>query len=221
MKEEKLEERILKNYEIHKKIIDKYIVDKIRKEKILNMIEDLEENYVMSPASGKESYHNAFPGGYLDHVNRVVLLSLNQKQVYSDMGGTIDFTDEELVFSALFHDLGKIGEKDIPVYVSQTDPWRKDKLGELYMNNPSLPFMLIQDRSLYTLQKYGITLSEKEYLAIKLHDGLYDKTNEPYYISFNPDSKLRTNIVYILHTADLLASKIENDIINQSKKKKQ
>ena len=54
-------------------------------------------------------------------------------------------------------------------------------------------------------------MSEKEYLAIKLHDGLYDESNKAYYITFNPESKFRTNIVYILHQADFLASKIEYD----------
>ena len=71
--------------------------------------------------------------------------------------------------------------------------------------------MLIQDRSLFILQQNGITMNEKEYLAVKLHDGLYDDVNKPYYMTFNPDSKLRTNIVYILHQADFLASKIEYD----------
>jgi hypothetical protein len=71
--------------------------------------------------------------------------------------------------------------------------------------------MLIQDRSLFTLQQNNIPVNEKEYLAIKLHDGLYDDVNKPYYISFNPDSKFRTNLVYILHQADFLASKVEYD----------
>jgi len=71
--------------------------------------------------------------------------------------------------------------------------------------------MLIQDRSLYTLQQYGIILTEREFLAIKLHDGLYDDVNKPYYISFSPDAKFKTNLVYILHNADFLASKIEYD----------
>jgi hypothetical protein len=71
--------------------------------------------------------------------------------------------------------------------------------------------MLIQDRSLFTLQHAGIPLSENEYMAIKLHDGLYDDVNKPYYITFNPDSKLRSNIVHILHQADFMASKVEYD----------
>ncbi len=88
---------------------------------------------------------------------------------------------------------------------------RQDKLGEMYSNNTDLSFMMIQDRSLYLLQQAGIKLSEKEYFAIKLHDGLYDDTNKPYYISFNPESKLRSNITFILHQADFLASKVEYD----------
>lgn len=213
MSEEKIEERMIeidKNYKIHKKIIKKYISEE-RQEKIFNMISDLEDEYIVAPASSKKTYHNCFPGGYLDHVNRVVLLALNQKEMYQEMGGEVDFTEEELVMAALFHDLGKIGDKNVPTYIPQTDSWRRDKLQETYSANPELQFMLIQDRSLYTLQKYGIQLSEKEYLGIKLHDGLYDDTNKPYYISFNPDSKLKSNLTYILHTADFLASKIEFD----------
>jgi hypothetical protein len=127
------------------------------------------------------------------------------------MGATIDFTDEELVFAALNHDLGKIGFKGQPNYLPQTDAWRRDKLGEIYTHNKDLSFMLIQDRSLFILQQNNIVMNEKEYLAVKLHDGLYDDVNKPYYMTFNPDSKLRTNIVYILHQADFLASKIEYD----------
>jgi hypothetical protein len=170
----------------------------------------------MAPASGRPTFHNAFPGGYVDHVNRVVHCALKTKVLWQEMGATIDFTDEELVFTALNHDLGKIGAEGKPYYLPQTDKWRQDKLGELYTHNSDLSYMLIQDRSLFTLQQNGIQVNEKEYLAIKLHDGLYDDVNKPYYLSFNPDSKLRTNLVYILHQADFLASKIEYDTWKQS-----
>ena len=71
--------------------------------------------------------------------------------------------------------------------------------------------MLIQDRSLYLLQKFGIELSQNEYIAIRIHDGVYDEANKAYYVSYNPESKLRSNISYILHQADMLASKVEYD----------
>ena len=52
-------EKIAKNYEKHLKIIDLYITD--RKDKVLEMINHMEETYVMAPASGKAWYHNALP----------------------------------------------------------------------------------------------------------------------------------------------------------------
>lgn len=203
-------EQIEKNWGKYLKIVDTFITSD-RKEKLLALYEELSEEMVTAPASGKVAYHNAFPGGYVDHIIRVVQCSLHIKGLWEQMGAKIDFTDEELVFSALNHDLGKMGFKGEPNYIPQTDKWRQEKLGEAYGNNPKLPFMLIQDRSLFLLQSKGIQLSEKEYLAIKLHDGLYDDVNKPYYISFNPDSKMRTNLPHVLHQADFLASKVEYD----------
>ena len=207
-------EKIAKNYEKHLKIIDLYITD--RKDKVLEMINHMEETYVMAPASGKAWYHNAFAGGYVDHVNRVVEYSVKQMRLYEEMGGNIDFTQEELVFSALFHDLGKIGDGDSPNYLPQTDKWRQDKLSEMYSNNPELDFMLISDRSLYILQKFGIPLSIKEYLAIRVHDGVFEDSNKAYFFSHQESSRQKTSIISILHSADFLASKVEYDIWKQN-----
>lgn len=203
-------EQIQKNWGKHLKIVDVFITGD-RKQQLLDLYSLLAEEMVTAPASGKAHYHNAIPGGYIDHVNRVVQCALKTRDLWVSMGIEQDFTDEELVFTALNHDLGKMGLPGQPGYIPQTDKWRQDKLGEMYGNNTALSFMLIQDRSLFLLQQAGIKLSEKEFLAIKLHDGLYDDVNKPYYMSFNPESKLRTNLVYILHQADFLASKIEYD----------
>lgn len=203
-------EQIQANWNKHLKIIDSFI-DSPRKEKIKQMYSELEEILVFAPASGKSHFHNAFAGGYVDHVNRVVESSLRVKTLWESMGASIDFTDEELVFTALFHDLGKVGDGEKEGYIPQTDKWRQDKLNEVYSNNPELPFMLIQDRSLYLLQKFGISMTTNEYFGIRLHDGIYDEANKAYFISNMPDSKLRTNIVYIIHQADFLASKVEYD----------
>ena len=203
-------EKIQANYEKHLKIIDTYIGD--RKESIKSMIKHMEDTYVMAPASGKTWYHNAFPGGYVDHVNRVVEYAVKQSRLYEEMGGTIDYTIEELVFAALFHDLGKLGDGDKPNYIPQTDKWRQDKLSEMYTNNSELDFMLIPDRSLYILQKYGIKVSQREFLGIRLHDGVFDEANKAYFFSYQESSRQKTSIVSVLHTADFLASKVEYDI---------
>ena len=172
----------------------------------------MEEIYIMAPASGKTWFHNAFAGGYVDHVNRVVEYAVKQSRLYEEMGGLIDYTEEELVFAALFHDLGKLGDGDSPNYIPQTDKWRQDKLSEMYTYNSELDFMLIPDRSLFILQKFGIKVSQKEFLAIRCHDGVFDKANEAYFFSNVESSRQKTSIISVLHTADFLASKVEYDI---------
>ena len=203
-------EQISKNYDKHLKIIEHYLGG--RAIPVKEMLKQMEDTYVMAPASSKTWYHNAFAGGYVDHVNRVIQFALKQKELYQEMGGEVDFTDEQLVFSALFHDLGKIGDGDKPNYIPQTDKWRQDKLSEMYTYNPDLDFMLIPDRSLFILQKFGIKVDQKEFLAIRCHDGVFDKANEAYFFSNVESSRQKTSIITILHTADFLASKVEYDI---------
>jgi len=140
-------EEIQNNWDIHLKIVDKYISSP-RKEKVLEMLTGLEERMMLAPASGKKHFHNAFPGGYIDHVNNVVKCSLKVASLWEEMGARMDFTKEELVFSALFHDFGKIGDGEQDGYLPQTDKWRQDKLSETFVPNKELDFMLIQDRSL-------------------------------------------------------------------------
>ena len=101
-------ENISKNWDKHLKIVNTYITD--RKDQVLSMLNTMEDTYIMAPASGRKWYHNAFAGGYVYHVNRVVEYAVKQSRLYEEMGGSIDYTEEELVFSALFHDLGKIGD---------------------------------------------------------------------------------------------------------------
>jgi len=209
-------EQIKSNFDKHLRIVDSYISSP-RKEQAVEMINQFSENYIFAPASSKSWYHNAFPGGYVDHVNRVVKIALKQKTVYEELSQMpSDFTQEELVFASLFHDLGKLGTPDNPGYIQQTDKWRQDKLSEMYTPNKELQFMPVQDRSLFTLQNFGIKLTNNEYLGIRAHDGLYDESNKPYFIGYQESSKLRTNLVHILHIADFLASKIEYQLWKQA-----
>ena len=198
-------EQIEQNYNQFVTIIDKCISSP-RKEKIMEMLEHVGEEMATAPASGKNWYHGAYPGGYIVHVLKVVTAAMKVRKLFESLGGTIDFTDEELIFSALFHDLGKIGDGENPNYIPQDSDWHRKNQGSMYKNNPDIDFMLIPDRSLYVLQKYGITLTQKEYLAILNHDGLFEETNKPYFVSFTPDSKFKTNLPNVLHVADHLAA---------------
>ena len=108
-----------------------------RAEKLISFYEQHKEEIMLMPASHKKAYHNCFPGGYIDHVNRVIECALKLTTVWSDMGINKDtFTLEEVVFSAINHDLGKMGDGEEYAHVPSTDQWRKKNLGEMYTFTP-------------------------------------------------------------------------------------
>lgn len=175
-----------------------------------------EENYgirlIMAPASAKVHFHNAYVGGYIDHILNVYKASIGTKKLWQAMGANIDFTDEELAFSALHHDLGKLGDlSQGEYYLPQTSDWHIKNRGEQFKFNPNLQFMNVTDRALYILQQFKIVCSWKETLAIKLSDGLYDESSESYLKSYNPANELKTNLPRVIHAADYLACRSEYD----------
>ena len=181
-----------------------------RKEKLLEFYSKFEDRLMLMPASHKKEYHNAFPGGYIEHVNRVVKCALKQYLLFQEEGCDVStFTKEELVFSAINHDLGKMGDEDHESYLPQTDKWRKEKLGEDYMHNKEIAFAAVPDRGLFLLQQHDVKYTFNEMIAIQTHDGLYDVANEKYLKSYMPETKPRTALPFILHFADMMAARIE------------
>jgi hypothetical protein len=189
--------------------IDTHISEPRRSE-LKAFYEKYAERIILMPAAHKKEYHNAFPGGYVDHVLRVIDCALKVNNVWVEMGvDTSTYTIEELVFSALNHDLGKMGDENHDSYIPQDDQWRKDKLGEDYKFNDKLAFMSVPDRGLHLLMSNDIKITKNEWLAIKLHDGLYDDANKSYLMSWSPETKPRTSLIHIVHQADLMAARIE------------
>ena len=203
-------EQIQGNWQEFLSYIETYISEP-RKEDLLSYYKSNEDRFVLMPAAHTTKFHNCFPGGYIEHVNRVVRCSLAQYDLWEAQGCDMTtFTKEELVFAAINHDLGKVGDATNDLYIPSQDEWRKKNLGELYTFNGEVGFMTIPDRSLFLLQEAGIRYSLNEMLAIRTHDGLYDEANKAYYISRIPESRPKSAIIFILHQADLMASIIEN-----------
>jgi hypothetical protein len=188
--------------------IETYISEP-RTTKLLALYQSQEDNLAFAPASSRASYHNAFPGGYVDHVNRVVEAALKVTKLWDNMGATINFSTEELVFSAINHDLGKLGRDGQPAYLPNDSEWHVKNQGAIYKPNTELPFIPIQDSSLFILQQAGIELTFNEWTAIKTHDGLYDDGNKAYLLSSQNESKMRCSLPLILHQADILAARVE------------
>jgi hypothetical protein len=181
-----------------------------RGEKLLNFYKERELTLATSPASTKESHHNCFAGGYVDHVLRVTELALVLDRVWDKFNQKKTYTTEELVFSCINHDLGKLGTNHQPFYIPNDSDWHVKNQGAYFKINNKLNHMRIADRSLFYLQEANISVTENEFLAIKLHDGLYEEGNKPYYITFSEDASIKCNLPYVIHQADLAASRIEN-----------
>ena len=181
-----------------------------RKQAMLDFYNKYQDRLMLMPAAHKKEYHNAFPGGYVEHVNRVIRCARKQYELWKSEGCDMTtFTMEELIFSAINHDLGKMGDEEQDSYIPQDDKWRRDKLGEDYKFNTQVPFASVPDRGLFMLQSHGIKYTFNEMIAIQTHDGLYDEANNKYLKNFMPEQKPRTSLPYILHQADLMAARIE------------
>ena len=201
-------EEIKNNWDMFMKYINNYISSP-RKEKLIEFYERHEERIMLMPASSKVHHHSCFPGGHIFHTLKVCEFALKIHEMWEMSGVDETYTLEELMFSALNHDLGKIGTETEPNYIPNTDKWRKEKLGEIYKHNDQFTFMTVPDRGIFLLQENNIPITMNEYIAIRAHDGLYDEANKYYFIGYMPETRPRSSILHILHTADMLAARWE------------
>ena len=183
-----------------------------RLERLNEMYDFFEERMCLAPASGREHFHNAHPGGYVEHVLHITQFSYQIYKLWKQNGATIDnFTVEELLFAALHHDLGKVGNLVGDNYIENDSDWHRKNQGLIYKHNPKIDYMTITDRACWILQHFGVKMTETEFIGMRLADGLYEEANKSYYMNWSKDNQLSTNLAYILHQADMMASKIEYD----------
>jgi hypothetical protein len=189
-----------------------------RLEKLLHMYspDELGNELAMAPASGKLNFHSAYPGGYIDHVMNVATNAYKIKKMFEASGGIINFTDEELLFAAFHHDLGKLGDGKEPYYLPQTSEWYQKNKKEYFTHNPKLQYFDVTDRAFWLLNQYGIKYTQKEQLGIHMADGLYNDATKKYFISYNEDFQVKTDLPYILHWADHMSTRIENSEYRKS-----
>ena len=203
-------EKIKSNWERYRGLVNQFFPT--RKDALNKMYDDFEDRMALMPASSMEHFHNAFAGGYVDHVLRVMDCALTLHNTWTVCGADMSgYTEEELLFAAMHHDLGKAGfpGDGNEVYQVETSDWHRKNQGKLYKSNSNIPFTMVPDLSIWLLQEYGVKMSWNEYQAIKIHDGMYDEANKPYFVARSPQAKMKTNLPILLHHADHMASTIE------------
>lgn len=184
-----------------------------RLESLLHMYgeDELGAELAVAPASGYIKFHNCYFGGYLDHILNVIKYAKYFKDEFEKGGGVIDFTDEEMYFAALNHDLGKLGDGTQPYFDVQESDWHRQKLGQMFVHNENLISNDVGQRSIFLLNKYKIQYTEKEQLGIILANGTYDEIARKMLINHH---EIKTQLPYIVHLADLFSTRLEKSKVN-------
>lgn len=202
------EQQILDNWTRFKDVVENTFTGD-RKSSLLKLLDHFSERMMLAPASSKEHYHCAHPGGYMEHVLNVYDISLDMAEIWKKYSSHIDYTPEELTLVVLFHDLGKIGDLTEDFYFPQDNDWRRNNLGEIYKVNPNVTNMNNADRSLYMLQHFGVQLTQNEWIAIKIHEGLFDEGNEHYLKTASDNNVIKSHLPHLVHHSDMMATRIE------------
>jgi hypothetical protein len=182
-------EKIAQNWETFCKLLQ----STSRAAQLQPVLDHFEQRLAVCPASSKLEYHNAFPGGLVDHSLRV-LKNFNTLQKSYKM----EFPRESVIIASLFHDFGKCGDKDEDYYLEQDSEYYF-KQGNVYKYNNAIKYMTVPQRGLFVLQQFGVQLTYEEYLGILLNDGQYIAENKPYAMK-EPMFSL------MLHQADALST---------------
>lgn len=147
---------------------DEYGSDKSGLSNLLEVLEN-EDGYVLSlPASTRLEYMGCYEGGLVEHSLRVMGTMGRLMSAY----GIKDVSTDSVIFTALFHDIGKAGyliphqAKWEPYYLEQRSSWHREKLGQYYEVNPKLGHMSPGQLSLFALNSCGVQLTLEEWSAI-------------------------------------------------------
>ena len=111
-------EQIADNWKEFRKRINEWFPE--RADALNKMYDVYEDRMLMMPASSVDHYHNSFPGGYVDHVLRVIRCAKEVYKLWTSMGANMSgYTREELIFSAINLEKGicslRFLCRDIPV----------------------------------------------------------------------------------------------------------
>lgn len=178
----------------------------IRTVSVNAMLNDIGARLAVAPASSQKAFHAAYPGGLVEHSLRV---AKNALTLHKTMKVFEHLSSESVVFAALFHDLGKVGQPGPDgqdYYVVETSEWHREKLGKFFKVNESIQWMQNIDHTSMLFFHYGIVPTQDEYLAIRLNDGPYAEENSKYAMKEPP-------LALLIHMADRLACEEEKSFV--------
>lgn len=198
-------EELEKQIEIFFNNLEKIETFDVEKSLLLKYFTENEQTLFTSPyAQNLDISKYVFDGGYVCYVNNFVKACKYLYRLWNTFQ-PLDFTEDELIFTAYCCDLGKLAVDNFPIFVKNDVEWEIKK-GFLYKINSKIDFMKYSERSLYILQSMGMRIEPKLYLGIKLQNGLYDENNSEYLKTFNQDKSLKTKLPLLINQAQVIVN---------------
>ena len=151
----------------YRELLTRVVERRTAVDRFVNFIET-STSWLTSPASTR--YHLAEEQGLLKHSVGVCEMLLKMKPFMRP-----EVSDESCVIVGLFHDVGKVGYPNNPLYIPNPKPDEVAR-GIPYIYNPRVTKMGLAVRSLYLIAQY-VPLTEEEAQAICYHDGQYIEEN--------------------------------------------
>lgn len=137
----------------------------------LRLFSTLRDRIGAAPASTREQFHGAYPGGLAQHL-------ASTAEAAQALTGALNATIPEasLILVSLLHDIGKIGDQDRPYYIPQTSDWHRNR-GSIYEISQALTVMSVPDRSLWWCSRFQIPLTTEEWQAIRYINSIHGHDN--------------------------------------------
>lgn len=193
------------NYDLFKS----YITNFITRDGVDRFIKWLDSSDAKTaPASTR--YHLSCEGGYIQHSLNVFtrLISLIQLEY---MDSECPYSNETIALVALCHDVSKINFYDIKyrnIKNSETGEWESVPYYNVRDAKNRFIFGTHSENSLYILRTF-FKLSYEEELAILHHMGCFDTSELTAPAKNMMDAYKTSKLALLLHTADMLATCID------------
>jgi len=150
---DKIELKLVENWDLFTKIIESKIENKQLKAPLLKLCEDQSTRIITCPASTREDYIGAFTGGLVWHSLNVLKTMKEINKICGNKAST-----EDMIVASLFHDIGKIGDKTHDYYYRQDSEWHRER-GMFFETNKKLNTSSVSVRSLWWLNQYAVPMS--------------------------------------------------------------
>lgn len=155
------------------------LIDPLNKEQCYNLYYNNYERLTSAPGSSHN--HQAWPGGYIDHIEGVMNIALNLYESLSKIR-MLPFKVEDALLVLFLHDLEK--------------PWKKDRH----------EFWTKYERKIFRANKiaeYGIILTPEQQNAILYVEG---EGND-----YKPDARVMNELAAFCHMCDVASARIWHD----------